>query len=119
MSSIQPATQTDVARAGFQLVQGDIELLSHLFHLRLARIDHLAALTERSYKKAHERLLKLHEHGYVSRISLPLQKHIYALAKRGQEAFTKVYSVESQIKPRIALLGQYVNQPISPHARVS
>lgn len=68
---------------GFQLTSDDVPILAAVFDFRLSRIEHLAAVVQRSYKKVHLRLFKLHEHGYVARIELPLQKHVYAIAKRG------------------------------------
>jgi hypothetical protein len=68
---------------GFQLTAGDVEILKLVLEFRLLRIDHLAALTGRSYKKLHGRLFKLVGRRYLSRIELPLQKHIYVLGKAG------------------------------------
>jgi len=63
----------------FCLVEGDIELLKLVYEYRFARIDNLVALTDRSYKKIHGRVFKLVKNGYLRRIILPLQKHIYSI----------------------------------------
>lgn len=67
------------SKGGFQLTKDDIEILRILYGFRMAEIDHLSALTGRSYKKLHGRLLKLYQHHYVSRVTLPLQKHLYLI----------------------------------------
>jgi hypothetical protein len=61
------------------VVPGDVELIDLIYEHRFARIDNLSVLTGRSYKKLHGRLFKLAQHGYLKRIILPLQKHIYAI----------------------------------------
>jgi hypothetical protein len=69
-------------RKAFALVDGDIELIKLVYEFRFARIDNLALLTGRAYKKVHGRVFKLAEHGYLKTIKLPLQKHIYAIGAK-------------------------------------
>jgi hypothetical protein len=66
----------------FCLTNGDIALLKLIYEYRFVRIDNLVVLAGRSYKKIHGRLFKLAANGYVKRIRLPLQKHIYGLGAK-------------------------------------
>ena len=56
-----PEARNAVPARGFQLTAGDVELLRLVFEYRLAHIDHLSALTGRSYKKLHGRSRNLTE----------------------------------------------------------
>jgi hypothetical protein len=71
------------ATNGFQLVESDLLLLQHLYELRLATIDHLAALSGRSYKQTQKRLAKLEERGYLTCLARRPQKHVYAIGREG------------------------------------
>jgi len=70
-----------VTAARFVLTAGDVELFKLLHAYRFLRREHLSALTGRPAKRLHRRLLKLVENGYVAVLRLPVQKHIYVLAK--------------------------------------
>ena len=72
-----PATQ------GFQFVEGDLAFLQHAYVLRLATIDHLAALSGRSYKQTQNRLSKLEERHYLKRVTRRPQKHVYTVGREG------------------------------------
>ena len=67
--------------AGFALTASDIDMLRLIYEYRLLRTEHVSALTLRSPKKIHGRLLKLLQRRYITVIRLPQQKHIYALGK--------------------------------------
>ena len=69
------------AGTGFVVVSGDIEIFKLIYEYRLLRREHLSALTQRSSKRLHRRLLKLTQNGYLTTIRLPQQKHIYGLGK--------------------------------------
>jgi len=71
------------ANDGFQLVSGDLQLLQHVYELRLATIEHLAALSGRSYKRTQERLAKLEDRGYLACLARRPQKHVYAIGREG------------------------------------
>jgi hypothetical protein len=71
------------AKDGFQFNEGDLELVHHVHELRLAHIDHLAALTGRSLKTLHRRLLKLQERRYLASITRRPQKHLYVVGSEG------------------------------------
>ena len=47
------------AKDGFELQDADVELLGYVHELRMATLDHLAALSGRSEKALRARLLKL------------------------------------------------------------
>jgi len=71
---------------GFQLVDSDLLLLRHVYALRLATIDHLAALSGRSYKRAQERLDKLVGEKYLKLVRKRPEKHVYAIDREGAAA---------------------------------
>ena len=83
------------AKSGFQLQDGDIELLHSVYELRIATIDHLAALSGRSVRALWGRLHKLKERRYLTTIARFMQKQVYAL---GSEA--KPVLVEHGYAPR-------------------
>jgi hypothetical protein len=76
-------TITMPAKNGFQLQDRDIELLHAVYQLRIATIDHLAALTGRSVRALWGRLLKLKERRYLASVARFTQKHVYAIGSEG------------------------------------
>jgi len=73
------------ATNGFQLVPSDLAMLQHVHELRLATIEHVAALSGRSYKRTQERLAKLEERAYLKCITRRPQKLVYAVGREGVE----------------------------------
>jgi hypothetical protein len=71
------------AKHGFQLQDRDIELLHSVHQLRLATIDHLAALSGRSVRALWGRLLKLTERRYLASVARFMQKRVYAIGSAG------------------------------------
>lgn len=71
------------AQQGFQLVGGDFDLIAWCYELRFATIDHFIALSKRLRPALVRRIVKLLERGYLSRIVLTGQKHIYTVGKAG------------------------------------
>lgn len=71
------------ANNGFELQDRDVDLLHHVFQLRLATIDHLAALSGRSVRALWGRLLKLKERRYLASVARFMQKHVYAIGSAG------------------------------------
>jgi hypothetical protein len=67
------------AKDGFELQKQDIELLHSVHQLRIATIDHLAALSGRSVRALWGRLLKLRKRRYLSSVARFMQKHVYAI----------------------------------------
>src|SRR6266404_2949923 len=72
-----------VLGCGFQLTASDIGMIQFVYEYRFLHIEQLSALSGRSYKKVHGRLLKLVQNHYLARIELPFQKHIYVLGREG------------------------------------
>jgi hypothetical protein len=71
------------AKNGFELQDRDIELLHSVYQLRIASVDHLAALSGRSVRALWGRLLKLKERRYLASVARFMQKQVYAI---GSEA---------------------------------
>lgn len=71
------------AKDGFELQDGDIELLRSVHDLRVATIDHLVALSGRSEIALWRRLHKLKERRYLAAVARLMQKHVYALGPEG------------------------------------
>jgi len=84
------------AKDGFQLQDGDIELLHDVHQLRIATIDHLAALSGRSVRALWGRLHKLKERRYLTTVARFMQKQVYAI---GSEA--RPVLVEHGYAPRV------------------
>ena len=70
-------------RKGFSLVAGDMTVLKAVSEFRFLLREHLSALTGRSAKRLHRRLLALVKNGYLLVTRLPQQKHIYSLGRAG------------------------------------
>jgi Replication-relaxation len=71
------------AKDGFELQDGDIELLHFLHQLRIATIDHLSALSGRSVRALWGRLHKLRERRYLATAARFMQKQVYAIGSQG------------------------------------
>ena len=68
------------AKNGFELQDGDAELIHRVHQLRAATLhDHLVPLSGRSEKALRARLLKLTERRYLASVARFLQKHVYVL----------------------------------------
>ena len=80
---------------GFQFIDSDLELVKHTYTLRLATIDHLASLANRSYKQTQKRLVKLEERRYLTCLTRRPQKHVYTI---GREAIPLL--IEQGYAPR-------------------
>lgn len=71
------------AKTGFELQDGDIDLLYAVYQLRIATIDHLAAVSGRSVRALWGRLLKLKERRYLASVARFMQKQVYAIGSKG------------------------------------
>jgi hypothetical protein len=71
------------ALKGFQLTSDDVLILHHVHELRVAHIDHLAALTTRSHKALARRLFKLTERRFLACMIRRPEKHLYAIGVAG------------------------------------
>ena len=83
------------AKNGFELQDSDIDLLHFVYELRIATIDHLAALSGRSVRALWGRLLKLKERRYLASVARFMQKQVYAI---GSEA--RLVLIEHGYAPR-------------------
>jgi uroporphyrinogen-III synthase len=70
------------AKDGFELQDGDIDLYA-VYQLRIATIDHLAALSGRSVRALWGRLLKLKTRRYLASVARFMQKQVYAIGSKG------------------------------------
>ena len=67
-------------QTGFKLTKDDIEILTHVYQCRLATIDHLHLLTNRSHKALYRRLAKLTLNQYLYRRRTNInEKYIYTI----------------------------------------
>ena len=71
------------AHNGFELQDSDIALLHYAYQLRLATIDHFAALTGRSVRALWGRLAKLKERRYLASVARMTQKQVYSIGSQG------------------------------------
>ena len=71
------------AKTGFQLQDGDIELLHSVYQLRLATIDHFSVLSGRSVRALWGRLLKLKQRHHLASVARFMQKQVYAIGREG------------------------------------
>jgi hypothetical protein len=101
------------AKNGFILTEGDISHLRDVHLLRLATIDHLAALSSgpkgagRSYTSTQKRTAKLAERGYLDPVTRPPYKTLYALGKEGMAALVELGHAPEELlekRPRHAEL---------------
>jgi Replication-relaxation len=95
------------AKDGFLLTEGDIDYLRSVYLLRLATIDHLAALSSgskgqaRSYTRTQRRTAKLAAHGYLDALTRPPRKTLYALGKEGMAVLVELgYAPEELLAKR-------------------
>jgi hypothetical protein len=83
------------AKDGFEFTEGDLDLVHSVYEVRLATIEHLAALLGRSEKALRARVLKLKDRRYVAPVRRWMQKTVFGLGPEGQAAL-----VEAGYAPR-------------------
>lgn len=93
------------AKHGFQLQDRDIELLHFVHRLRIATVDHLAALSGRSVRALWGRLHKLQERRYLASVARFMQKNVYAVGSAGvrlliEEGYASEDFAEKRIRHR-------------------
>jgi len=64
---------------GFQFTDRDAEIVHYVYQLRVATLDHLAALTGRSYKTLERRVPKLRDERYLRRLKPRPHKGLYVI----------------------------------------
>lgn len=65
----------------FQFTNQDAEIIHYVHQLRVATLDHLAALTNRSYKTLERRVPKLREGKYLDRLRPQPHKGLYVIGR--------------------------------------
>jgi len=70
----------------FQFNTRDAEIVHYVYQLRVATLDHLATLTNRSEKTLERRLPKLRDERYLVRLKPRPQKGLYVVGPRGVSA---------------------------------
>jgi hypothetical protein len=65
--------------SGFQFTDRDAEIVNYVYQLRVATLDHLAALTNRSYKTLERRVPKLRDERYLRRLKPRPHKGLYVI----------------------------------------
>jgi hypothetical protein len=88
------------AKNGFQLQKSDVELLLAVHQLRIATIDHLAALSGRSLRALWGRLHKLAERRYLAAVARFMQKHVYAVGPAGVQVLIEEGYAPEELKER-------------------
>ncbi len=72
-----------MSSTGFQFNERDAEIVHYVYQLRVATIDHLAVLTNRSQKALERRLPKLREERYLTRLKPRPHKGLYVIGSEG------------------------------------
>jgi Replication-relaxation len=75
---------------GFQFNERDAEIVHYVHQLRVATIDHLTALTNRSHKTLERRLPKLRDERYLTRLKPPPNKGLYVIGPASAKVLTQV-----------------------------
>jgi len=68
---------------GFQFNERDAEIVHYVYQLRVATLDHLAALTNRSQKTLERRVPKLRDERYLVRLKPRPHKGLYVVGPEG------------------------------------
>ncbi len=68
---------------GFEFTKRDAEIVHYVYQLRVASLDHLAALTNRSYKTLERRVPKLRDKRFLRRLKPRPHKGLYVLGTEG------------------------------------
>jgi hypothetical protein len=90
------------AKNGFELQDGDVELLHSVYQLRIATIDHLTALSGRSVRALWGRLLKLKERRYLASVARFMQKQVYAIGSAAKPVLVEHgYAPQDFVERRI------------------
>jgi len=68
-----------VSSTAFQFNERDAEIVHYVYQLRVATLDHLAALTNRSYRTLERRVPKLRDGRYLRRLKPRPHKGLYVI----------------------------------------
>jgi hypothetical protein len=69
--------------SGFQFTERDAEIVNYVYQLRVATLDHLSALTNRSYKTLERRVPKLRDERYLRCLKPRPHKGLYVIGSEG------------------------------------
>src|SRR5580704_9717154 len=72
-----------VSSTAFQFNERDAEIVHYVYQLRVATLDHLAALTNRSYKTLERRMPKLRDEHYLRILKPRPHKGLYVIGTEG------------------------------------
>ncbi len=87
---------------GFQFNERDAEIVHYVYQLRVATLDHLAALTTRSQKTLERRLPKLRNEQYILRLKPRPHKGLYVIGPEAMPALIEGgYAPEDLVDKRL------------------
>jgi len=69
--------------APFEFTERDADIVHYVHQLRVATLDHLVELTNRSYKTLERRIPKLRDQGYLQRLKPRPHKGLYIVGPEG------------------------------------
>ncbi len=75
--------------AGFEFTERDAEIVHYVHQLRVATLDHLAELTNRSYKTLERRVPKLRDERYLHRLKPRPHKGLYIVGPQGMSVLVR------------------------------
>jgi hypothetical protein len=78
-----PSKPATMPSTGFQFTDRDAEIVNYVYQLRVATLNHLAALTKRSYKTLERRVPKLRDEKYLRRLKPRPHKGLYVIGSEG------------------------------------
>lgn len=91
-----------MATIDFQFTDRDAEIVHYVYQLRVATLDHLAALTNRSHKTLERRLPKLRERRYLRRLKPRPHKGLYLIGPESvQVLITGGYAPQELAEKRL------------------
>jgi hypothetical protein len=102
---------------GFQFTERDAEIVNYVHELRLATIDHLSVLTNRSKKALERRLPKLRTNRYIKRLRPRPHKGLYILGPKGVQVLINAGYAPEEIARRRRREAEWKDLTI-PHAEL-
>lgn len=72
-----------------QFTEGDAEIVHYVYQLRVATLDHIAALTNRSLKTLERRVPKLRDERYLLRLKPRPHKGLYIVGPKGVKVLVR------------------------------
>jgi hypothetical protein len=90
---------------------------NYAFELRLATIDHFAALSGRSVRALWNRLLKLREHRYLASAARFMQKQVYGIGSEGVPVLIEHGYAPPELAEKRLCYHELTAKPITPPLR--